>query len=57
MNGQLKLTRQFLLDIIAHKYEDDYNDLWYTARKCLKEYLESEEEKSNGHTAVSREIW
>lgn len=41
-------TRQFLLDIIAHKYEDDYNDLWYTARKCLKEYLESEEEKSGG---------
>ena len=47
-NDQLKLTRQFLLDIMAHKYEDDYHDLWYTARKCLKEYLESEEEKING---------
>lgn len=45
--SDLKLTRQFLLDIMSHKYEDDYNDLWYTARKCLKEYLEAEEEKSD----------
>lgn len=44
-------TRQLLVDILSHKYEDDYHDLWYTARQCLKHYpgeydMESAAEKA-----------
>jgi hypothetical protein len=33
-------TRQFLVDIMEHKYKDgkNYHDLWYEARCCLKHF-------------------
>ena len=31
-------TRQLLRDIMSNKYEENYHDLWYEARCCLKHY-------------------
>ena len=31
-------TRDFLYDIMQGKYDDNPNDLFYDARRCLKHY-------------------